>query len=392
MTDSEKFNRGRLPMETLMSEGFNRRLHSCLNSRGVYLGPAHLVTEKGSWFVPPSTDGAHLIVRGMDGILRGYFNVCRHREKQIMVPAADWSAGYTGKLPGGMITCSGHSWVYSDNGSHVISPAFQLHCDKTQDLHQVRVTEIGGTLWMGEDADLVSVREMLTLPLARECGISEFLPGNYRLSSIWVDHAPYTPVTGMEVYGDVTHVAGGSVHNRTLMQAVDPAGLLIDCSAPSGASSVQVVPWVSVASSMDADESWFEYSEQVKLWLDENGDDGSASRVVWHANYPDGWTFEEFPFMKVSSRFAPSLKGGTRNVVEFYFPDGVAEFAPQLAESAIAAYRKLAREDGQLCIEMDNGRRHLVAFGRGKDVGGIVHPHEEGIVNHYFTWLHREFS
>ena len=49
-----------------------------------------------------------LLVRGNDGVLRGFYNVCRHRGHELLPCGAEG----TGKF----IRCPYHAWVYDTSG------------------------------------------------------------------------------------------------------------------------------------------------------------------------------------------------------------------------------------------------------------------------------------
>jgi Rieske 2Fe-2S family protein len=67
-----------------------------------------------------------LLVRNRDGLLRGFYNVCRHRGSRLCRTAAE-NAALTVTLPGGitagrMIVCPYHQWSYDFNGALVAAP------------------------------------------------------------------------------------------------------------------------------------------------------------------------------------------------------------------------------------------------------------------------------
>jgi Rieske 2Fe-2S family protein len=57
-----------------------------------------------------------LLVRGGDGVLRGYHNVCRHRGHELLAPGATRSARG--------IRCPYHAWVYGLDGACRATPQF----------------------------------------------------------------------------------------------------------------------------------------------------------------------------------------------------------------------------------------------------------------------------
>ena len=90
---------------------------------------------------------AVLLVRGQDGVLRGFFNTCRHRGHELV------SCG--GPVEGGRyIRCPYHSWTYDLDGSFRGAPAFRHRREWSRDdpdnaLIPARVEEWGG--WVFAD-------------------------------------------------------------------------------------------------------------------------------------------------------------------------------------------------------------------------------------------------
>lgn len=80
-----------------------------------------------------------IIARGDDGVLRGFFNVCRHRGARILPPGP----GVVGKL-----VCPYHQWAYELSGELIHAP----HMGKSQNtqcygLLPVHIRAIGGLLF-----------------------------------------------------------------------------------------------------------------------------------------------------------------------------------------------------------------------------------------------------
>ena len=70
------------------------------------------VSETGSTFINRLGDVPIVIVRGEDGILRGFVNVCRHRGYPVV--REDGSAG--------RLTCRYHGWTYALDGTLISAP------------------------------------------------------------------------------------------------------------------------------------------------------------------------------------------------------------------------------------------------------------------------------
>jgi glycine betaine catabolism A len=67
--------------------------------------------------VPLSDDDAVLLVRGEDGVLRGFHNTCRHRAHELLPCGATANSRF--------ITCPYHNWVFDLDGSLHKVPAEQ---------------------------------------------------------------------------------------------------------------------------------------------------------------------------------------------------------------------------------------------------------------------------
>jgi phenylpropionate dioxygenase-like ring-hydroxylating dioxygenase large terminal subunit len=124
-----------------------------------------------------------LIVRGKDGAIRAFHNVCTHRGTQLVDEVA-------GKRP--TFSCPYHMWTFGADGALVSAPDFaQFGLDKKDcALKQVAVDVCAGMIfvcvgppsaplreWLGDLAE-----QMETLPVARATTFSEY---HYGISANW---------------------------------------------------------------------------------------------------------------------------------------------------------------------------------------------------------------
>ena len=79
------------------------------------LGPFSAVAEAGSYLTVDIAGQGVIAIRGRDGVLRGFKNVCRHRGAQLLPE---------GRGKCGLIVCPYHKWSYSDTGRLVQAPWF----------------------------------------------------------------------------------------------------------------------------------------------------------------------------------------------------------------------------------------------------------------------------
>jgi Rieske 2Fe-2S family protein len=142
--------------------------------RGAYTDPAVLSWEQEHFFarswvcvgrssdvatpgtraaVRVGTEGV-LLVRGDDGVLRGFFNVCRHRGHELLPCGA--SATRT------TIACPYHAWVYDLHGSLRLTPRYDAppDFDPTQfSLVPTSVDEWHGWVFVNASGDAASLAE-----------------------------------------------------------------------------------------------------------------------------------------------------------------------------------------------------------------------------------------
>ena len=102
--------------------------------------PASSVNETGSAFTSRLADVPIVVVRGQDGTLRGFINVCRHRGYPVVR-----EDGQVNKL-----TCRYHSWTYALDGKLINAPEAseqELANFRCLSLLQISVTEWRGCVF-----------------------------------------------------------------------------------------------------------------------------------------------------------------------------------------------------------------------------------------------------
>jgi phenylpropionate dioxygenase-like ring-hydroxylating dioxygenase large terminal subunit len=87
---------------------------------------------------------------------------------------------------------------------------------------------------------------------------------------------------------------------------------------------------------------------------------------------------EWYPHVLVVSTLWPQGVDRTLNLVEFYYPEEIAEFERDFVEAEQAAYMETAVEDDEIAERMDRGRRVLLREGRN-EVGPYHSPYEDGM-------------
>lgn len=80
----------------------------------VYAGRAERIATSGKWMTVDFAGESILLVRGKEGRIRGFYNVCRHRGSRLCAE----SAGSTRTF----IRCPYHAWSYRLDGSLAVTP------------------------------------------------------------------------------------------------------------------------------------------------------------------------------------------------------------------------------------------------------------------------------
>lgn len=124
-----------------------------------------------------------LIIRGRDGRIRAFHNVCPHRGTQLVEEAEGRQTKFS---------CPYHMWTFGTDGALISAPDFEaFHLDKQDcSLPQVALGECGGMLFVNFDPAAQPLREWLgeyvdqleKMPVARATAFSEY---TYEIAANW---------------------------------------------------------------------------------------------------------------------------------------------------------------------------------------------------------------
>ncbi|MEM7123695.1 MAG: aromatic ring-hydroxylating dioxygenase subunit alpha [Pseudomonadota bacterium] len=156
-----------------------------------YVGPASEVAKAGDYMTTTVVDQGVFVIRGRDGVLRAFYNVCQHRAHELLQGKGNVKA---------VITCPYHAWAYAPDGSLRAARNCEMVAgfDK-QDfgLRPVRVEEFCNLVFVNLDDDAVPLAEQAS---HLEASIRAFVP-NY-------DELVFT---GTSTFGDDVMQAGWKV-------------------------------------------------------------------------------------------------------------------------------------------------------------------------------------
>jgi len=126
-------------------EFLNREIESVFNRAWLVVGLAYRVQHAGDYFTFDEMGHSIAVIRGGDGVLRAFHNVCRHRGTRLL--------DGTGNVPA--VRCPYHDWKYSLDGRLRHVPGADGFCEDidkgTNGLLPVRVACAMGFVWITLD-------------------------------------------------------------------------------------------------------------------------------------------------------------------------------------------------------------------------------------------------
>ena len=295
------------------------------------LGPANQVAERGQYVAADIAGIKVFAIRGRDGQLRAFRNVCRHRGAQLLDEG-------TGRCA--TIRCPYHQWVFADDGKLLNAPWFGTEpgFDPADwPLEPIHVAEWRGLLFAAIDPaeDLVSQLGDLVAELADE-PIETYHP--VRTETVTFD-ANWKIYTDNFVEG--YHIPG--IHPK-FFAAIDFEQF--QTTAHKGFIRMTAPPR-----------------------------EGLFYRGKWLWMWPN-WTLSLFEGGMNTSRINPTATDHTEQLYHFYF----ADLAPELDEKrsdTIARNLAVVREDYEICVKTHRN------YEAGNYHAGPLSPrHEQGV--HYF--------
>ena len=172
-----------LPGEAYTSDGvFRLELAEIFGRMWLCIGREADVPKPGDFFTHEIGAERLLVVRGGDGAVRAFFNVCRHRGSRIV------DAAHGEGLE--RLRCPYHSWTYALDGRLGHAPRMAADFDRTEfPLLQARLETFAGFLFVNLDERAEPLERYLAdLPDLRRYRMAELLRGRraeYEIAANW---------------------------------------------------------------------------------------------------------------------------------------------------------------------------------------------------------------
>jgi phenylpropionate dioxygenase-like ring-hydroxylating dioxygenase large terminal subunit len=286
------------------------------------VGRADQVREPGRYITCEVAGEPILVVRGTDGVLRGFFNVCRHHAAAIMTTPE----GKTETL-----RCPYHGWTYNLDGALIVTPEFAgvRNFDRSAN----GLIPVQTTLWEG----LVFVKLASEGPSLEEF-LGGDLPQRIRRLSLeklqWMERRTYTLNCNWKVFVD--NYLDGGYHvphlHRGLSSVLDPAKYTIETGERFCLQS-------SPISTERADEQ----TAAVR----------KGDRALYYWIYPNlmiNW----YEGVMDINQVCPQGIDRTEIIFDFYFSD-ISEAARKRNFASINVSERIQAEDVAICESVQRG-------------------------------------
>ena len=295
------------------------------------LGPAAQVAEAGQYAAAEIAGFKVFAMRGRDGRLRAFKNVCRHRGARLLEEGAGRCA---------TIRCPYHQWVYNDEGMLVTAPWFGEDADfhpEDWPLEPIHARQWRGLLFVA-----VEPAESLEDQLGELIGelVEEPIEA-------------YLPVRSECVYFD----ANWKIYTDNFVEGYHIPGV-----HPQFFRAIDFEAFKTTA-----------HRGYVRMTAPPR--DGLFYRGKWLWMWPN-WTLSLFDGGMNTSRINPLAHDRTEQIYHFYFADISATTAAARADT-VERNLAVVREDYEVCVSTHRN------YATGAYRAGPLSPrHEQGV--HYF--------
>jgi choline monooxygenase len=267
------------------------------------LGPVARLAQPGDYLAVDVAGWKLFALRGDDGVLRGFHNVCRHRGARLLAEGAGVCK---------TLRCPYHNWVYATDGSLKHAPWFGE--DPGFALSQ----------WPLESAQLAQWRGLLFIAIAPETDLLD------QLGDLPADVAefPLETYTAVEEHRFAAH-SNWKVYTDNFVEGYHIPGI-----HPGFYKVIDFAKFETVA--LDG---------MVRMSSPQK--DGSIYGGKWLWMWPN-WTLSTFPGGMNTSRINPVSVDRTEIIYDFYFAD-TSEATAAERRRTIDTTCGIVREDFEIC-------------------------------------------
>jgi choline monooxygenase len=306
--------------------------HTVFSRAWQFVGRSEQVRDPGQYLTSDIASEPIVVIRGSDGVLRGFFNVCRHHAATIVTQCVGRAKS---------LRCPYHGWTYDLEGTLILSPDFagvQEFDRSANGLVPIQVTEFQGWVFVKLDGDGTALDEYVGADL-----IERLEPLNLERLN-WFERRSYCLNCNWKVFVD-NYLDGGYhvpyIHSG-LSSVLDNSKYTIENGERFCHQSSPIVPSKGEAQTR-------------------------AVRKGERANY--FWIYPNFMIniyddVMDTNLVIPRGVDKTEVVFDYYFID-VAESAREKNLASIAVSEQIQSEDLAICESVQRGL-HSRSYSTGR--------------------------
>ena len=281
------------------------------------------VSEPGHYATTDIAGEPVVIVRGNDGVLRGFFNVCRHHAAAVMTEPQGKAA---------QLRCPYHGWTYSLEGELKGTPDFSGVCDfdrANNGLQPLALAQWENWILVKLDPDPESLLDFLGEDLT-----SQIKP--LQLNELhWFERRHYSFDCNWKVFVD--NYLDGGYHVPYLHKGLDSVLDYSNYTIENGKR--HCLQWSPIVSE----------GAEAQTGAVRKGD-----RALYYWIYPN-FMINWYDGVMDTNLVVPRGVDQTEVVFDFYFPDVASEEARQRNLASVAVGQRIQDEDVAICKSVQRG-------------------------------------
>lgn len=281
------------------------------------------VSQPGQYVTTDVAGEPTVVVRGNDGVLRCFFNVCRHHAAAVMTEPHGQAA---------QLRCPYHGWTYSLEGELKGTPDFSGVCDfdrARNGLVQVDLLEWENWIFIRLNKSPLTLQEFLSGDLIDQIRRLEL----HRLH--WFERRHYHFDCNWKVFVD--NYLDGGYHVPYLHKGLDSVLDYGKYMIENGAR--HCLQWSPMVSN----------GAEAQTGAVRQGD-----RALYYWIYPN-FMINWYDGVLDTNFVVPRGVDQTEVIFDFYFPDVISEQARQRNRASIAVGQRIQDEDVAICKSVQRG-------------------------------------
>lgn len=304
-------------------ELYEHELKSVFSNTWQLAGRLDQVSQPGQYVTSDIAGEPIVIVRGNDGVLRGFFNVCRHHAAAVMTEPEGKAA---------QLRCPYHGWTYSLEGELRGTPDFSGVCDferTSSGLAPVEIAEWENWVFVKLHPGNPSLKDFLTTDLTDEIKPLDLTDLH------WFERRHYHFDCNWKVFVD--NYLDGGYHvpylHKGLDSVLDYSNYMIE----------------------NGERHCLQWSPMVAEGAEaQTGAVRKGDRALYYWIYPN-FMINWYDGAMDTNLVVPRGVDQTEVIFDFYFPDVVSEEARERNTASVAVGQRIQDEDVAICKSVQRG-------------------------------------